>query len=214
MSGIRLYVEGGEDAAAGKAAVRQGFNAFLQDVRQRARQRRLSWDLVACGGRDAAFDRFMTAVKVYPHAFTALLVDAEAPYVSQTGPTTHLGQRDRWQFGGVTDDHCFLMVEMVEAWFLADRGALRRFYGRAFNEQALPGNPHVEQIPKADVTAALKAATRSTQKGEYHKIQHGPKLLSDLDISCVRAAAPNCDRLFTSLLQLIDRWNAGASRVR
>jgi predicted ATPase len=41
----------------------------------------------------------------------------------------------------------FWMVQMIEAWFHADKGALQKFYGNRFKESALKKNPMVEEIP-------------------------------------------------------------------
>ncbi len=91
------------------------------------------------------------------------------------------------------------MVHMMEAWFFADVETLKNFFGQGFNPNCLPGNQHVEQIAKADLESALKAATKHTAKGEYHKIKHGPKLLKTLSALKVRRAAPHCNRIFTTL---------------
>jgi len=66
-------------------------------------------------------------------------------------------------------------------------------------------NPNVEQVGKQDLESALKEATRHTAKGEYHKIHHGPKILSQLDVSRVRKAATHCNRLFMTLADRINR---------
>jgi hypothetical protein len=47
--------------------------------------------------------------------------------------------------------------------------------------------------------AALTKATRATQKGEYHKMRHSPLILERLDPAKVRARAPHCDRLWTTI---------------
>jgi acyl-coenzyme A thioesterase PaaI-like protein len=96
------------------------------------------------------------------------------------------------------------MTQMMEAWLAADVATLRRFYGQGFNANSIPNNPNVEDIPKQRLEAALRAATRNTQKGEYHKIRHGPAILAQLEVARVRAAAAHCDRLFTTLAGKID----------
>ena len=63
---------------------------------------------------------------------------------------------------------------------------------------------NVEKIDKDSLELSLKAATRNTSKGEYQKIQHASKLLELLDVAKVRKAAPNCDRLFTTLTQILE----------
>ena len=91
------------------------------------------------------------------------------------------------------------MVQMMEAWFLADPEALAAYYGQHFGAKALPGRENVEQIAKSDVERSLKEATKRTQKGEYHKIRHGSDLLAKIDPAKVRRRAPHCERLLTML---------------
>jgi Domain of unknown function (DUF4276) len=121
------------------------------------------------------------------------------------GPKEHLKSRHGWNLPDISADHYHLMVQMMEAWLVADRDALSRFYGQRFNANAIPRNSNVEQIGKQDLESALKEATRHTAKGEYHKIHHGPKILGQLDVSRVRKAATHCNRLFTTLEDRITR---------
>lgn len=95
------------------------------------------------------------------------------------------------------------MVQAMEAWFIADIDALKKFYGKGFRENSIPRNTNVEKIDKDSLEPSLKQATRHTSKGEYKKIQHASKLLGLLNVAKVRQAAPNCDRLFTTLAQIM-----------
>jgi hypothetical protein len=99
----------------------------------------------------------------------------------------------------VDQNQVFWMVQIMEAWFLADREVLKNFYGSDFHEKSLPGNPHVEEVPKGDVLSSLKLATRNTKAGQYHKTAHASKLLSLLSAEKVAAVAPNCRRLLETL---------------
>jgi hypothetical protein len=194
---IRIYAEGGGDQRSGKAAVQEGFSKFLSPLKEMARERHIRWYIVACGSRQAAFDAFEIASQQHRDAFNVLLVDAEGP-VSQS-PWAHLQERDRWSIQGILDDHCHLMVQVMEAWIAADLETLIRFYGQGFNANPIPGQEDVELIDKADLEQALRQATQNTQKGEYHKIRHGPKILALVDIGKVRNRARHCDRMFTIL---------------
>ena len=99
-------------------------------------------------------------------------------------------------------DSKFWMVEMMESWFHADKAVLEAFYGRGFRREVLNANPNVEEIPKRDLVSRLRAATKDTVKGDYyrHKTAHGPDLLAGIHPALVRQAAPNCQRMFKSLL--------------
>jgi hypothetical protein len=196
---VRLYVEGGGDQRDVKRQLERGMGQFLARVRNLARSKRIRWCIVACGGRGATFADYLTALASHPDAFNVLLVDAEGP-VTAASPWDHLKATDGWDKpAGVEDRHCHLMAQAMEAWFLADREALRQFYGNRFNDSALPNNPNVEQVSKGTLATALANATRQTQKGLYHKTRHGFKLLEVIRLDEVRRHAPFCDRLVTTL---------------
>jgi hypothetical protein len=199
---IRVYAEGGGDSKDTKAFLRQGFSIFLRDLVLMARQKGIRWQIVTCGSRNSAFDAFRTAVRENQDSFNILLVDSEAHV--ETTPWLHLQRRDGWDGDGLSDDHCHLMTQAMEAWFIADVDTLANFYGAGFHRNSLPRNPNVEQIPKAQLEPSLKAASRATQKGEYHKIQHAYKLLEIVNVNLVRQASRHCERIFAILAAKMD----------
>jgi hypothetical protein len=193
---IRIYVEGGGDSKDGKAFLRQGLGTFLSGLRESARQKKIRWAIVACGPRDRAFEDFKIALDTHDGAFNILLVDSEATV--QSTPWQHLRTRDGWTKPDAEDENCHLMVQEMEAWFIADLPSLSAFYGRNFNAKSIPGG-NVESVSKQSLNDGLRDATRDTQKGEYHKIRHGCKLLEVIDAAAVRQASPHCNRLFATL---------------
>jgi len=199
VKSIRIHVEGGGDWKKQRELVRKGFRSFLAPVLDKARVRRIKTRIVASGSRNSAYDDFCTAVRTYPDDFNVLLVDAEGPVVG--GPWDHLRERDRWKRpDGVTDEHCHLMVQLVEAWLVADEATLKRYYGKGFLESALPKRDDIEAVPKGDIVSALDRATKGTDtKGGYQKIRHCSDLLAMLDAALVRRRARHCERLFASL---------------
>ena len=160
MVSIKLYVEGGGDSKPLKTACREGFRTFIEKAGLSGRMPRI----IACGGRDIAYDKFKIA-HVNQDGTSLLLVDSERP-VDQAGPWEHLeGAPDEWSRpDGASDDQCHLMVQIMESWFLADRDALEEFYGQGYRENALPQNPQVEQITKRDVLNGLDRAAEKPQK--------------------------------------------------
>lgn len=200
MSDIRIYIEGGGDPYS-KARMREAFSKFLSAPREAARQRRANWTLILCGSRDDTFRAFQQGVKNYPDARVFLLVDAEQPVSGSA--REHLAAREPWDLSVATDDQCQLMAQVMESWFLADVRALEEFYKQNFGSKQIPRRDNVEDIDKQAVFAALKAATSKTQKGEYHKTQHGPAILERLDPERVRARAPHCARLFETLAEAL-----------
>ena len=155
--------------------------------------------IVACGGRNNAYDSFKTghASKV---AKAMLLVDAEEA-VTASGTWQHLKSRDGWDRPrGATDDQCHLMVQVMESWFLADPNALQAYFGQGFRRQALPANPNVEQVLKQDVLSGLERASDGTGKGRYRKGADSFGILMWLDPAKVRKGSCYADRFVKSLL--------------
>lgn len=157
--------------------------------------------IVPSGGRSLAFKDFCIAIANGESAM--LLVDSEGQVAPQPqtnnqvnfDPWLHLAQRvgDGWAKPvNVSNEHCHLMVQCMETWFIADRDALSSFFGRGFNLNALPHatNP-VEAIEKADVYRVLAAATKDClTKSPYGKGEHSFKILSLIDPRKVVAASP------------------------
>lgn len=192
-----LYVEGGGDTGKLHDACRRGFRVFLENdgvTKNRPR-------IVACGGRSRAYDRFRTALREGKHAL--LLIDSEAS-VKQTSPWLHLHNRpgDGWTKPDIaTDDHCHLMVECMENWFLADRETLRAFFGQDFRETALPPRSRdIETVPKATAIDALVKATQYCKPTlRYDKGEHSFELLARIHPAKVTAASPWAARFVTAV---------------
>ena len=112
-----------------------------------------------------------------------LLIDSEGEDISR------LTQSVKSQIGSTNS--IFFMVQLMEAWFLADRQALSAYYGQGFNANSLPNNPNIEDVLKRDVEADLRNATRQSRKGAYHKGKHASGLLGWIDPTAVYNACPN-----------------------
>ncbi|MBI2299395.1 MAG: DUF4276 family protein [Armatimonadetes bacterium] len=164
--------------------MRTGFKKLID----RALPVTLPVTVVPCGSRNAAFDRFCTALREQPHRRNVLLVDSEEPVVGSRW--AHLQSRDGWVNREVSEGQCHLMVVVMETWLLTDPDALADFYQLGFNRNPLPGHPILEGLVKQTVYGALEDATRECRKGSYQKIDHGPLLLAMLDPAIVRQRAP------------------------
>lgn len=143
----------------------------------------------------------MRAIKDHADARVLLLVDSEREVTSE--PRQHLAAGDGWDLTTVADNQCHLMAQVMESWFLADPAALARFYGQNFGAGQIPKRKNVEEVPKDDVMSALDRASRTTQRGPYHKIHHGAPILESIDPQLVRNRAPHCKRLFETLEEAI-----------
>lgn len=190
---VRIYFEGDRRLTVG---FRSFFDEFFRGMARVT--------LVACGANAVA--DFMNGLRKYPNAVSILLIDSEGPYTHAR--LRQVRQHDHWDSTiarNITDDQLHFMVQLMESWFLADREALRRFYGSQLIENRLPGNPDVEQIPKDDVLNGLNTATSNSSKGKYHKTKHAPALLSAISPAKVQDVAPSCKRLFDFLHTLVEQ---------
>jgi hypothetical protein len=201
MNKIRIYIEGGGVGKETRATLRQGFGAFFSSLRDIARSRRISWDIIVSGSRDDAWGDFETALEQHSDSLNILLVDSEGPV--STTPKQHLHDRDGWNIT-VPAECCQLMVQTMESWLLADVEVLKSYYGQRFQGSALPNCNNVEDIGKAALYTALDQATRHTKKGPYRKITHGADLLERVRPSVVRSRAIHCDRFFKTVSSAMD----------
>jgi hypothetical protein len=169
---VSVFVEGGGPQAKTQTACRKAFRLFFEKVLgDRPKPR-----IVAAGSRDEAYRDFCRSVENNPDTFPVLLVDSEDAVPVGKSARAYLQERER-QWTNLPDGQVYLMVQCMEAWFLADIPAVERYYGQEFRASALPGNPDIEQIPRSAVMDGLHNATRATGKGAYHKTRHGFDIL-------------------------------------
>lgn len=204
MTGVAVYMEGGGDSREGKAQLRQGMSESLNSLRDAARQKKLHWKVVACGSRNDTHNAFLNAWNTSPSAFNILLVDSEESVADVNSPRAHLKQRDGWDLAGINERSIHLMIQVMEAWIIADVDAIAKHYEQRFQKGAFPPNQNLEGVEKVRIYSALKQATAKTQKGEYHKTRHAAVLLARIDPANVRQRCPSCDRLFVTLEQSIN----------
>ena len=159
--------------------------AFLLRAVNATISQSLDLNIVPCGSGDDAIR------KCTRDSEALLLIDSEGPL------STELVGRISRRIGA--NNHAFFMVQLMEAWFLADRPALQAYYGSGFIPGRLPANPNVEDIPKLDVERGLRDATRGCRKGAYNKTTHATALLNLINPNTVYTACPNFARLIDFL---------------
>jgi hypothetical protein len=159
--------------------------------------------VVACGSRTEAFKKFCIAVRnAAPDEFMCILVDSEDSLEGTASPWAFLRKRqaDQWpQPAGTSDDNAHLMVQCMEAWFLADPEAVERFFGRQFRGDALPKRRDVENIPKSDLFTSLESASNGQYRKGKRSGEQSFKLLATLNPDKLAAASPYAARLFDTL---------------
>ena len=116
---VRIYFEGDK-------RLREGFHAFFSAVIELARRKRIRFQLIGCGATPVA--DFMKAMRSHASSFNILLKDAEGPAGEHLA--SDLKARGDWdaQVGAtVQGNQVHFMVQVMEAWFLADIGALTAY---------------------------------------------------------------------------------------
>ncbi len=197
---VCAFVEGGGSQAKAQTACRKAFRLLFEKVLgDRPKPR-----IIASGSRDEAYHDFCRSLENNPDTFPVLLVDSEEPVLDGRNAKAHLQAREKHWTGPMPDEQVHLMVQCMEAWFLADIPAVASYYEHQIREAALSGNPNIEAIPKRDVMKRLHNATRTTSKGPYHKTRHGFEILERIDPDCVRQRSMHADALFTFLARVTE----------
>lgn len=199
MVSVKLYVEGGGDGRINHGAFRQGWIGFLRKAELSGRMPQV----VPGGGRAQTFDKFKTALQTRrPNEIPILLVDSEGAVANGQTTWQHLHNRDNWdQPDDAADDSAYLMVQVMETWFLADRDALRSFFGPSLNENHFRQWRNLEAVSKDTVIDALAQATRGCQK-PYRKGRISFQLLGEIDPAAVARACPHAKELLDFLRSL------------
>jgi hypothetical protein len=140
---VMVYVEGGGDKRKTLDDCRRGFGQLFEKIVRTGHPPKV----VACGGRESAFDEFKCNVESGEDGFLILQVDSEGAVDPDVNSWAHLRANDRWEKPkAVNDDQAHLMVQCMESWFLADPEALRTYYKQGFLIRSLPRRRNVEEI--------------------------------------------------------------------
>ncbi len=158
--------------------------------------------LVACGGRDAAFDHFETALQTaIDGEYLAMLIDSEDPMVDVEAAWAHLKARDGWDPPvGASDAQVLLMTTCMETWIIVDRAALARHYGRKLRTSALPPLVNVESRARHDVQTRLVNATEKCSNA-YAKGKRSFEVLGELDPGALKPHLPR----FVRMLRILNK---------
>ena len=202
---MKIFVEGGGDSNRLKSECR---NAFTRLIRQALPAGcAFQFQLVACGSRNVAFDKFRLALE-NGETDVVLLVDGEDVVTNpdaQTGltrdPWQHFTNRgDSWNRPArATAAQTHLMAVSMETWLVADADWLAAYYGQGFQASALPATANLETVGKPALNEKLIRATRNTSKGEYSKGGHSFNILATLDPAVIERRSPHAKRFFDFL---------------
>jgi len=196
----KLSVEGAGQTDLQRTQCRRAFSEFFASAGVTSRPR-----TVPCGGRGRAYDAFKHAAAPGKQGeLPLLLVDSETTVTPGQTVWQHLKSRDNWDKPvGASDDQAFMMVQVMESWFLADREMLRQYFRTGLVEKHLRDWPSLESVPKEDVQGALERATAGCGKKRYAKGKVSFELLEELDAMRVEEdACPHAKSLLDRLRKL------------
>lgn len=192
-----IYLEGGANGPDSKLLsieCRKAFHKLLEQMGFKGRMPKL----VACGGRQAVFDRFRTAHESQSCDYVAMWIDSEEPMLNFEEAWRHLANVTtvhQWQRpGGAADDQVLFMTTCMETWIVADRKTLNLHYGAELQESALPALNDLEQRNRHDVQEKLIRATRNC-KNAYSKGKQSYQILSELNPDVLSQHLPSFVRV-------------------
>ena len=193
----RIYIEGGGQSKELKTRCREAFQKLLENAGISENKPRL----VACGGRNAAFDHFQTAhAEQRPSEYVAMIIDSEDPPANIERTWEHLRTRDGWTApAGAADEQVLFMTTCMETWIASDRSALKEHFGQCLQMNAVPPAHNIEQRNRAQIFQELTHATREC-KSPYEKGDTSFKLLGTLSPATL-ANLPSFDRMARILKQ-------------
>ena len=192
----RIYAEGGGVGQLYDTLFRRSWQEFFKAAGLSGRMP----SVVRGTGREQTFDLFLTAVKnPRSNVLPVLLVDSESPVTKGHTAWQHLSVEDGWtRPPEASENQAYLMVQVMETWFLADLPLLRRYFGEAFRENVLRSWPDLEDLSKNAVWAVLRDSTAACRI-RYAKGRVSFDLLAKVNPSLVEAACPHANAFLNFL---------------
>lgn len=157
---------------------------------------------MAGGPRAETIRDFLRYCSIEPSSLNVLLIDSEGP-VTDTDKYIRDSLRSLsvWD-GGVScsDEQLHLMVQAMEAWFVADPQSLSRRFGQNYSTRHLPSPESAETVSAADLlTAIRRGLPQSRRRRGYDKVSDGVELLRLIDQGVVSRHCGHFRRLWAFL---------------
>ncbi len=145
-SGERHYLDG---------EFRKSWRSFLDPLAGTAERGGATFKVVAGHGRGQCYGLFAKPMHSDRDALRLLVVDAEGPVADVGKPWDSLP----WKTPpGLSERHCYVIVQCVETWLIADLEAIARYYNRSrecFDKSKIPAWRDLEHISKVKVQSAI-----------------------------------------------------------
>lgn len=206
---ILVYIEGEGGGRTSRkrnyldGEFRRAWRQFLQPLVDHAKN--MSFRCIAGRGGGSTTDRFATPLPDQNGALRILLIDSEGPVKDASKPWNALQQkRPTW----ADDRNCFLMVQCLETWLLADVNSLRTHYNshkKCFQDNQLKKWPNLEAVARKTLQGALEQATSRCTNPYGHA--DGNLLIAIVDRKQLMKL-PSVTRLFRDFEAKIDEYAA------
>ncbi len=192
---FEIHIEGGGPGAAA-VQFRKAWKKFLTAAGVEDRK----FKVVRGGTRNDTFRNFLMSVRNSDSGFAQfLLIDSETPLNPIQSKWEHLERNDKWQRPKEAgEESVYMMVQVMESWFLADPDLLKSHFGRSFKERFIKKWPNLEDISKGEVLNILKMATKNCSQ----PYKNGPvsfEILSKIDPVRVEQSCKHAKQLLEKL---------------
>ncbi len=195
-----MYVEGGGKGAPGND-LKVGFqNGLFNELRLRGRDNGVELSFRAGTGQGQTTKLFLAALRNDPHCVNVLLVDAEGPVDGNA--IDHIRKTHK-SFDAPKQGDLHLMVQAMEAWFVADSEAVRRVFGSKAKTDHLGMILDVERTTVKELQAALHKAAAETPARRYQKALHQRSLLEAVRVENIKGRCPHFMRFHAHLERLV-----------
>ena len=192
-----IYIEGGAKGAYSKnlnTRCQEAFHKLLGRMGFKGRKPRL----VACGGREDVYNRFVIEHSQKFADYVAMWIDSEEPMTDPDAAWKHLQSVQtvqKWDKPeGAKDEQVLFMTTCMETWIVTDREVLQEHYGSELHENSLPALTNLEQRSREQVQDALQQATRDCSNA-YKKGKRSFKVLGELTPAVLGQHLPSFTRV-------------------
>jgi hypothetical protein len=192
-----IYLEGGASGAGSKylnIRCQEAFHKLLDRMGFQGRKPRL----VAGGGRESVYDRFVIEHSGKEASYVAMWIDSEEPVANSEEAWSHLEKTatvSQWRRPpDAQDDQVLFMTVCMETWIAADRDTLSLHYGGNLQENALPPLVNLEKRGRHDVQDKLQHATRNCANA-YEKGKRSFEIFAKLNPATLEEYLPSFTRI-------------------
>lgn len=189
MVTIKIYIEGGGEGKDLDIRFREAWTKFFKAAGLSGRLPRP----IRGKGRTNTYELFRTAIQHgNPEELPLLLVDSEGPVDANHSVWQHLKIRDAWEKPEqASEKHAYLMVQIMETWFLSDLETLGAYFGHKFKPDKIPQWVDLESVSKQKILDVLEKSSTECGQRRYTKGKISFELLAVIRPESVAARCPH-----------------------